>query len=107
MISRAITGNAPFFPSLAACLVLVAVHWLFTALAFHLHWFGGLTKRKPTLLVKSGKPDHEALRRTHVSEHDLVESLRMHGGLQSLSGVEVAYLERSGDISVVKEGKGA
>jgi hypothetical protein len=45
--------------------------------------------------------------RTHVSQHDLVEALRMHGGMQSLSGVEVAYLERSGDISVVKESKGA
>src|SRR5918998_5040155 len=33
-VSRAITGNAPFFQTLAAGLVLVLLHWLLAAAAF-------------------------------------------------------------------------
>src|SRR4051812_39909404 len=32
--SRAITGNAPFYPSIAACAVLVAMHAVFAGLSF-------------------------------------------------------------------------
>src|SRR5689334_25353479 len=44
IVSRAITGNAPFLPALAAAAVLVAMHWLFSALAFRWHSFGDAIK---------------------------------------------------------------
>src|SRR4051812_14636582 len=44
IVSRAITGNAPFFPALAAAAVLLAMHWLFSALAFRSHRFGEAVK---------------------------------------------------------------
>jgi uncharacterized membrane protein YcaP (DUF421 family) len=40
IVSRAITGNAPFFPALAASAVLVAMHWLFSGIVLHWHGFG-------------------------------------------------------------------
>ena len=44
VVSRAITGNAPFFPALSAAAVLLAMHWLFSALAFRSHLFGEAIK---------------------------------------------------------------
>src|SRR3954471_11695883 len=73
IVSRAITGNAPFFPAMAAAAVLLAMHWLFSALAFRSHRFGEAVKGKSRLLVRDGAIDRQALRRAHMSERDLWE----------------------------------
>ena len=39
IVSRAITGNAPFFPALAASLTLVFMHWFFFIHCFSLEFF--------------------------------------------------------------------
>ena len=44
IVSRAITGNAPFLPALAASAVLVGMHWLFSAIAMRWHGFGNAIK---------------------------------------------------------------
>src|SRR4051812_17545018 len=40
IVSRAVTGNAPFLPALAAAAVLLGMHSFFPALAFRSHLFG-------------------------------------------------------------------
>jgi uncharacterized membrane protein YcaP (DUF421 family) len=101
IVSRAITGNAPFFPALAAGGVLIAMHWLFSALAFRSHRFGVVSKGRERLLVRDGEIDREAMRASHMSERDLWEDL--HGeGVSRLEQVAEARLERSGQLSVVK-----
>ena len=41
--------------------------------------------------------------RHHVSEHDLHEDLRLAGNIDDLKEVKIAYLERSGEISVQRQ----
>src|SRR5919199_3129481 len=101
IVSRAITGNAPFLPALVAAAVLLAMHWLFSALAFRSHLFGKAIKGEPRVLVRDGAPDREAMRRAHVSEHDLWEDLR-GAGVSSLERVAEARLERRGRLSVIE-----
>jgi len=104
-VSRAITGNAPFFPTLAAALVLVLMHWLLAAIAFRSHGFGNAVKGRPRVIVRDGELQHDELRKTHITEHDLREALRLNGKEPDLGHIRVAHLERNGDISVVmKEG---
>src|SRR5690242_3120421 len=55
IMSRAINGSAPFFPSLVAGVVMVGMHWLLAVLSFHLHWFGPYVKGKAVLLIKDGQ----------------------------------------------------
>lgn len=101
MVSRAITGNAPFLPTIVASLVLVLLHWLSSAIAFHSQWFGTLVKGRDRQLVRDGEIQWKMMKKTHVTEHDLQESLRGNGEQPDVSRVASAHLERNGDISMI------
>jgi uncharacterized membrane protein YcaP (DUF421 family) len=101
VMSRAINGSAPFFPTLLGGVALVGMHALFAALAFHTSWFGFFAKGKPILLVKDGNVQQEGMRQGSVSIRDLEETLRLQGKPPDLSKIQLAYLERNGRISVV------
>ncbi|HEX7956039.1 MAG TPA: YetF domain-containing protein, partial [Pyrinomonadaceae bacterium] len=93
-VSRAITGNAPFGPTLAAGFVLVLLHWLFAAVAFRSHAFGKLVKCQNRLLVKDGEIQWDAMRKSHVTTHDLNEALRSNGEDPDVSRIKEAHIER-------------
>ena len=99
--SRAVSGTAPFVPTLVATAVLVAIHWLVADLAFRSHRFGLLVKGKPRELVRDGKVIEVEMRRSAISPHDLEEALRQEG-VADVAQVASARLERSGNISVVR-----
>ena len=101
VVSRAINGGAAVLPSLASGAVLVALHWLLAAAAFRSDWFGYAVKGRPRLLVKDGQIDWRAMAASHVGQHDLEGALRSHAGDDRVEHVARAYLERSGDISVL------
>lgn len=55
----------------------------------------------PTVLVRNGRPDAEALRMARVSEEDILEAARSHHGLRRMDEVDFAVLESSGTISII------
>ena len=105
VLSRAITGQSPFYPTLAASAALVAMHGLIAWIASRSGWFGFLVKGHARELVKDGRVISEAMRRNRVGEHDLQEALRVNGSCASVEDVASAHLERNGDISVLKRSK--
>lgn len=102
VVSRAITGSAPFFPSLVAGFVLVMTHLAFAVTQFHFSRFGKLIKGNPRVVVRDGEILWDAMRASHLSENDLRGALRAQAHVDDLSEVAEARLERSGDVSVVK-----
>lgn len=100
-LSRAINGSAPFGPSLAAGAALVLFHWVGGRLAFHSHTAGQLIKGRSVQLVADGQQLGAALKRYNITERDLEEALRMKIKSGDLSKLKDAYLERSGEISVI------
>ena len=101
IMSRALTGNARFFPTLAAATTLVALHWLLAAATTRHRWFGYLIKGNPILLLKDGELQSDAMKHANLTENDLLEALRSNGGTTDPAEVKEAHLERSGDVSVV------
>lgn len=101
VMSRAITGNAPFVPTLAAGLTLVALHWALSALSLRHHAFGRLVKGNPIVLVSDGEVQWDEMGACHISMHDLEEALRIHGLPPDVTAVKLATMERNGDISIV------
>ena len=102
VLSRAITGNSPFFPTLVAALVLVLLHTLLAVVAYHSDFgFGSFVKGKNVKLIKEGELQQEALKKHSITTNDLKEALRNAGKEGELSDIKSAYLERSGQISII------
>ncbi|MEO8714747.1 MAG: YetF domain-containing protein [Acetobacteraceae bacterium] len=100
-LSRALTGGAPFFATLAASAALVVLYWSSIHAAQRFHPVGFVMKGEHTILVRDGYADAAAMRRVGVSDLDLHEAIRTEGA-DELRDVRLATLERSGHVSVVK-----
>jgi uncharacterized membrane protein YcaP (DUF421 family) len=103
VLSRAINGSASFFPTLGGSLVIVAFHRLLGFAAYRWHGLGVLMKGAPDILVRDGHRDHAAMRRNHISDHDLEEDMRLEAKTEDIGRIRVARVERSGDISFIKK----
>lgn len=101
VVSRAITGNAPFFQTLVAALVLVLLHWSISFIAFRWGTFGDMVKGKKRLLINEGEILWENMKKSHITENDLQEALRNNGNETEIGEVKSAYLERNGNISII------
>lgn len=106
LLSRAITGNSPYVPTIVAALVLVVLHRGLAALAYQTNFgIGNFIKGKPRTLVKNGELQLKELKRCHITKNDLLEALRNSGCDDGLESIKTAYLERSGDISIILKDK--
>jgi uncharacterized membrane protein YcaP (DUF421 family) len=103
VLSRAINGSAAFFATLGGGVVIVLVHRLFAFIAFHSHAFGVLIKGRPELIIDDGALILRAMRRNHISKHDVEEDMRLDARTEELNDICKGYVERSGDISFIKK----
>ena len=98
-------GDAMLYPEISlsyAVLILIGV----TLLTVALEWLAGRSRpvrdyleSRPRVLVKDGVVDYDALRKERTTRRELFSELRMKGA-SSLSQVDVAILEITGDVSV-------
>jgi len=101
LLSRGINGSASLSGTIVAVTTLVAIHGGLTALSCRYHWVGNAVKGQTRLLIADGEILRENLRRSHLSEHDLVEELRLNANVENPAQVQLAYKERSGEVGVV------
>jgi uncharacterized membrane protein YcaP (DUF421 family) len=102
VLSRAINGTAPFFPTLGAAAVMLLLHWSLAAVAFRSHAFSRAIKGRPSVLVRAGEIQRNEMRRNHITEGDLLEDLRYEAHVESIGQVEAAILECNGRMSVIR-----
>lgn len=100
--ARAMTGGAPFFPSMLGVAVMVGIHWIISWGARSSPTFSSLVKGHASLLIRDGKVLERPLANAHISHDDLDEDLR-EKGVATPSEVKEARLERSGKLSVIKK----
>jgi uncharacterized membrane protein YcaP (DUF421 family) len=101
MLARAVNGTAAFFPTLGGGFVLVGLHRLLAYGARRSHTLGLLIKGRSDVLIRDGVLDDDLARRRRLSEHDVLEDLRLHGNVQHVGDVALAVFERNGHITVV------
>ena len=99
ILSRAITGNSPFFETIFTTLLLVGLHWTFAWLAYRFHGFGKYIKGGEVTLIKDGKILEHNLRRYNITIKDICEAGRKNN-IENQEDIKDAFLERSGDISL-------
>jgi len=103
VVSRAITNNASILGMLAAGFMLVALHLVISKAAFHSDRFGTLVKGRARMLIRDGDVDWEAMKKSSITRQDLAGLLRTEAGTRDAAEIELAHLERSGDVSFIKK----
>ena len=101
LLANASADDDRFFNALGLVVALVALHWALARATYRWAWLDGWVKGENAFLVRDGEVDREALRRTAISDSDLVQAIR-GAGVGDLGSVSAAVMERSGQISVVE-----
>jgi len=101
MLARAVNGTAAFLPTLGGGFVLVTLHRLLAYASRRSHALGILIKGRSDVLIRDGVLDHDLARRRRLSDHDVLEDLRLHGNVQHVGDVALAVFERNGHTTVV------
>jgi uncharacterized membrane protein YcaP (DUF421 family) len=103
VMSRAITGNGAFFPTLGAGCVLIILHRIFSLITYYSSSMGAMLKGSSEVLIKNGQVQWESMRRNHITQKDLISALRRSAKLADPKDVKLATLERNGEISVIPQ----
>ena len=103
ILSRVVVGASPFLPTTVACLAFVLVHWLLAWLSLYNDTIGRWVKGEKSSLFKDGRPNTRNMRRSRISEKDLEEGLRLKINDETFEQVKEIFIERNGEISVVKK----
>ena len=102
-LSRAINGSAPFFGTLGAGFVVVALHRFLSYAACKVHSVGVCLKGRAEQLIVDGRLDSHVMARHHMNRHDLEEDLRLKAAVSDPAQVKLAHVERNGEISVERK----
>jgi uncharacterized membrane protein YcaP (DUF421 family) len=103
VLSRAVVGASPYIPTMVGCLALVLVHWLLAWLSLYNETIGRWVKGEKASLYAREKENKDNMRRSRISKKDLEEGLRLKINDGSFDQVEEIFIERNGEISVVKK----
>jgi uncharacterized membrane protein YcaP (DUF421 family) len=80
---------------------LVSTDLVFSLLKENFPLFGKVTEGLPLVIVNDGKPLSNRMKKSKVSEDDILEAARMTFGLEKMTDIKYAILEKSGDITIV------
>ena len=103
-LARAMTGSAPLIGTMAAAAVMASLHVALAHCVARNNRLAHIVEGEARVLIDHGRIDHDARRRSKISEADLREALREHGidGEAKAGNVKRMTLEPSGKLSVVK-----
>lgn len=103
ILSRGVVGASPFLSTVAAAAAMIIVHTILAWLAMKHVWVGKIVKGYRRSLYHNGEMREDNLQRTMISKDDLMEGVRLEINKNSLEDVEQIYIEKTGEISVVKK----
>jgi uncharacterized membrane protein YcaP (DUF421 family) len=91
--------------SLTACFImvstLVGIDYLLSLLKDKSKWFQIASEGAPLVIVDNGKPLIKRMEKSKVDEEDVLEAARELHGLERMSQIKYAVLERDGTISII------
>ncbi len=100
-LSRALTGGAELFGTLAATALVMALHWLLSHAAARSPWLAKVVEGRMIELGKSGGIEKSSMTAHAISQADLDEALRQEG-VEHISDTRLITLEPSGKITILK-----
>lgn len=106
VLSRAVTGASPFIPTVTAAATITLLHRLISYASLYSKKMGRIVKGQAKVVYRNGAFNRKNMKYCRMSMHDLMAGVRVASGLDRLDNVKAVYVERNGEISVIrKEGK--
>lgn len=102
-LSRGIVGASSFTGTLGACFLLVILHRLLAYICLHSSLISRLVGGNTNVLYENGQLHRRNLARMQVSEQDLNAAIRLMSNEATLDDIDSAFIERNGEISIVKK----
>jgi len=103
VLSRAVVGASPYIPTVVGCLAFVLVHWVLAWISLYNDTVGRWVKGEKESLYADGTFNKKNMKRSRISTKDIEESLRLTNQAESFEEVKEIFIERSGDISIIKK----
>lgn len=85
-----------------AFIILISLQFLITWLSVRVNWIENIVKSRPELLMTNGVMREGALKRTRVSESEVLAAVRA-AGIGSTTDVDAVVLETDGSFSVIRD----
>lgn len=101
VMARAVTGAISLLNLVIIVAVLMGLHWLTATASFYWPAFERTVENDPRKLIDNGEIIRDALEKSKISDKDLLQALREHGGVEKPEDVKTAFLERDGSITVI------
>jgi uncharacterized membrane protein YcaP (DUF421 family) len=101
-LSRVIVGASPAIPTLVASLTLVLLHRVIAWACLHSQKLETLLVGVERELYRDGHFDSRQMAAALVTRTDILETARQNLGAEDLSRVQAAFLERNGEISLIR-----
>lgn len=103
ILARGIVGASSFFSAVAATSVMVIIHRILGWLAMTHAWVGMIVKGYRRSLYKDGEFHFSNMQLTSISKDDVMEGVRLGIHTDKLDDVKEIYMEKNGQLSVVKK----
>lgn len=104
-MARAIIGQVTLIDMTVIVALLMILHWIVSTATFYSPLIQNLIEKRPRKLVTDGELDWGALRKSKISDGDVMQALREEAHSDKLGDVRSAFLEHDGHISVVLGGR--
>lgn len=101
VVDEPIFGDTPMTQGLVAITVIAVWHYANSYLSFRSRRIDELLGGKPSVLVRDGQIEREAMAKEQVNEEELWALLRLQQ-IDKLEEVKAATLEPDGQLSVIK-----
>jgi uncharacterized membrane protein YcaP (DUF421 family) len=102
VLSRAVVGASPFWAAIASAAALAVTHRLLAQACIRWARLDDLVSGREIELVRDGRVDPHAMRRALLTQNNLWEAVRQKLGMNDISVVALALLERDGHITVLR-----
>ncbi len=104
--TQILSKDTPLLDGVLAFGSLIALQWLVTFTSVRWPLIRKIVRSDPTRLLADGVPLDAALRRERLTESELLQAVRAHGG-EALSDARAVYLQTDGSLAALLKDKAA
>ncbi len=103
VLSRGVVGASPFVPIVITCFAIVTLHRISSWIKVKSPAFSILIDGKKILLYSDGSFIKSNMEKALLCREDIYQGVRESALLEDLDKVDRIYMERNGEISVIKK----